>query len=237
LQLRRFGADTQVCPYAIHFLVRLAYRNGCGYDLKEIDFGKYFGRIVHVFGGHMAKAFYASLLALLLSTSGALFNAYSQSINAETNSVLLSPSEEEALKEAAELIRQSRHGSEGLVAAERGLAQLLEAYRDSTIAPLLYALLDGAREKLAEKDLSIAMFYMYKRSAYRAAEGRLEGIKSEYPNYSRLDEVSYQLALLQIETGRRAEAEDTLQGLLNQHKFSPRARDAQDKIEALRSGR
>jgi Outer membrane lipoprotein len=129
----------------------------------------------------MKNLFYASVLALLLSTVGALFSASSQSINVETNRTLLSPSEEEALKEAAELIRQSRRGSEGLVAAERGLARLLEAYNDSTIAPLLAALLDGVREKLAEKDLSIAMFYMYKRSAYRAAEGRLEGIKSEYP--------------------------------------------------------
>jgi len=185
----------------------------------------------------MTKLFYASVLALLLSTSGALFNAYSQSINVKTNSVLLSPSEEEALKEAVELMRQSRCDSECLAAREMRLKRLLEEYSDSTIAPLLAALLNGERERLASKDLSIAMFYMYKRSAYKAAEGRLKGILSEFPTYSRVDEVLYQLALLQIETGSRAEAEETLQGLLNQHKFSPRARDAQDKLEALRSGR
>jgi hypothetical protein len=42
---------------------------------------------------------------------------------------------------------------------------------------------------------------------------------------------------LQIETGRSAEAEETLQRLLNRPKFNARARDAQDKLEALRSGK
>jgi len=182
----------------------------------------------------MTNFFYASALALILSTSGGLSNASSPPINMETNVTRQSSSEDEALKEAAELIRKSRWGSEGLGAAEKGLARLLEEHRDSTIAELLAALIDGVQEKRAGHDLSIAMFYMYERSAYTAAEGRLKGIRSEYPKYSRLDEVLYQLALLQIETSRNADAEETLQALLNRFKFSPRARDARDKLELLK---
>src|SRR5262245_42736650 len=114
-----------------------------------------------IFGGHMAKLFYASVLALLLFTSGVLSSAFSQSINVETNNAIQSTSEEDALKEAAELIRQSRRGSNGLAAAERGLVGLLEAHSDSTIAALLATLLDGVRDKRAEVDLSIAMYYLY----------------------------------------------------------------------------
>jgi outer membrane protein assembly factor BamD (BamD/ComL family) len=188
-------------------------------------------------GGLITNLFYASALVLTLSASGGLLDASMSPINVEINDALQSSSEEEALKEAAELIRQSRRGSNGLAAAERGLARLLEEHGDSTIAPLLAALLHGVQEKRAEVDLSIAMYYLYNRADYQAAEGRLKGIMSEFPTYSRLDEVLYQLALLQIETGRAAEAEETLQELLNRPRFSPRARDARDKLDALRSGK
>jgi len=185
----------------------------------------------------MTNLFYASALALLLSTSVGLPNTSSSQINVETNVTHQSSSEEEAVKEATELIRQIRSGGEALGAAEIGLSRLLEEHRDSKIEPLLTALLDGAHEKLAAHDLDIAMFYMYKRSAYPAAEARLKGITDRYPKYSRLDEVLYQLAILQIETGRRAEAEETLQGMLDRLGFKPRSWDAQVKLEALRSGK
>jgi len=155
----------------------------------------------------------------------------------ETKVTLQESSEEEALKEAAELIRQSHFGSEGLGAAEKGFWRLLEKHRDSRIAYVFSALLEGVQEKQAERDLSIAMFYMYKRSNYQAAEHRLKGITDRYPKYSRLDEVLYQLALLQIETSRVAEAEETLQRLLNRPGFNARAKEARDKLEALRSGK
>jgi hypothetical protein len=185
----------------------------------------------------MTNLFYAPALALLLSTSVGPLNAPSLPIKAETDGARQASSEDEALKEAVELIRKSHFGSEGMGGARIGLARLLEEHRDSRIAYLLSALLDGLQEKEAAHDLSIAMFYMYKRSNYRAAEARLEGILSAYPNYSRTDEVLYQLALLQIETGRGAEAEETLQKLLNWRGVNARARDAQEKLETLRSGK
>ncbi len=185
----------------------------------------------------MTNLFYASAMALLLYTSGGQLNTSSSPMNVETNVTDQTSAEDEALKKAAELIRQSRSGSEALAAAENGLAGLLEEHRDSRIAELLAALLDGVREKRAAQNLSIAMFYLNERSAYYAAEARLKFIRGEYPNYSRLDEVLYQLALLQIATGRSAEAEETLQELLKRPKLNPRAREARDKLEALKSGK
>jgi hypothetical protein len=163
----------------------------------------------------MTKPVYASALALLLFTSVGLPNTSSSPINVETNVTHQSFSEEAALREAAELIRQSQFGGESLGAAEIGLARLYKEHRDSRIAELLAALLDGAHEKRAEQDLCIAMYYMYKQSNYPAAEHRLK----------------------LIETGRAAEAEKTLQGLLARFGCSARARDAQEKLESLRSGK
>jgi hypothetical protein len=184
----------------------------------------------------MTNLFYASALTLLLYTSVRLPDTTLRPIDLETNGTGQASSEEEALKEAAELIRNSHFGSEGLGAAETGLWRLLEKHRDSRIAYIFSALLEGVQEKQAAHDLNIAMYYMYKRSNYRAAEPRLQGICNKYPNYSRLDEVLYQLAIVQIETGRGSEAEGTLQKLLKQ-RWGPRALDAGKKLEALKSGK
>jgi hypothetical protein len=183
----------------------------------------------------MTKPFYASVLALLFSTSVGLPNTSSFPINVETNVARQTSSEEEALKKVVELMRDTPWKLDARYRAEKGLALLLKEHRDSTISGLLAALLEGVQEKQAEHNLSIAMFYMYKRTAYSSAESRLKLIVNDYPNYSRLDEVLYQLALLQIETGRRAEAEETLQGLLSRPRLNFRVRDAWDKLEALKS--
>ncbi|MBO0725233.1 MAG: tetratricopeptide repeat protein [Blastocatellia bacterium] len=183
----------------------------------------------------MTNLFYASALATLLCASAGLPNT--STINMETNVTRQASSEEEAVKEATELIRQSHFSSEGLPAAEKGLWRLLEEHRDSRIAYILSTLLESVQERQALRELNIAMFYQYKRSAYQAAEGRLKGILSKYPKYSRLDDVLYQLALLQIQTGRGAEAKETLQKLLNQPGFYLRAMDAREKLESLGSGK
>ena len=183
----------------------------------------------------MTNLFCASALAALLCASAGLPNTYT--INMETNVTRQASSDEEAIKEATELIRQSHFSSEGLPAAEKGLWRLLEEHRDSRIAYILSTLLESVQERQALHELNIAMFYMYKHPAPIAAEGRLKGIISKYPKYSRLDDVLYQLALLQIETGRGAEAKETLQGLLNRPGFNSHAMEARDKLEALKSGK
>jgi hypothetical protein len=185
----------------------------------------------------MTNLFYAPALALLLYTSVGLPDTTSTPINTETNVTRQTSSEEDALKEASELIRNSHFGSEGLAAAETGLWRLLEKHSESRIAYILSALLEGVQEKRAARSLNIAMYYTYERSDYKAAEARLQEIRYDYPKYSRLDEVLYQLAIVQIETGRGAKAEETLQMLLEQQGGAPRARDARKKLEALKSGK
>src|SRR5215475_13333605 len=139
----------------------------------------------------MTNLFCASALATLLCASAGLPNT--STINMETNVTRQVSSEEEAIKEAAELIRNSHFGGEGLGAAEKGLWRLLEEHRDSRIAYVLSTLLESVQERQALTMFNIVMFLQYKRSAYQPAEGRLKGILSKYLKYSRLDDVLYQL--------------------------------------------
>ena len=184
----------------------------------------------------MTNLFCASALATLLCASAGLPNTSSPT-NVETNVTRQASSEEEAVKEATELIRQSHFSSEGLAAAEKGLWRLLEEHRDSGIAYVLSTLLESVQERQALTMFNIVMFLQYKRSAYQPAEGRLKGILSKYLKYSRLDDVLYQLALLQIKNGLGAEGKETLQKLLNKPGYFPRIMDAREKLESLGYGK
>src|SRR5215510_5594899 len=79
-------------------------------------------------------------------------------------SVSASESENEALlRTVATLVQQSQRGGESFGAAMREITILREKHRDSVMAPLLTAILDGMYEKDATHNFAIAMFSLYKR--------------------------------------------------------------------------
>jgi outer membrane protein assembly factor BamD (BamD/ComL family) len=92
-------------------------------------------------------------------------------------------------------------------------------------------------EKQAADNLGIAMFYLNKRSDARAAESRLREIVRRHPRYSRLDEVLYQLGVIEYESGRRSEAISTLERLVTEFKLSPRTKDARAELRKYKAGR
>lgn len=145
--------------------------------------------------------------------------------------------EDEILREAAALVRFGLRGSEAEGAARIGMERLLAKQADSKAAPLLRVLLNAMREQQATTELKIAMFYLNERGNKRAAELRLQGITTRHPNYARLDEVFFQLSVLQYEAGRRADAETTLEKLVTQFKHSPRRREAYATLAGLRAGK
>ena len=101
----------------------------------------------------------------------------------------------------------------------------------------LVAILDGMHEKDATQNFKLAMFHLHKRRNKEAAEMRLRHIVEKYPKYSRLDEVLYQLSLLENETNRRADAIQTLERLIKGYELSPRISEAQAKLKALKGGK
>jgi outer membrane protein assembly factor BamD (BamD/ComL family) len=153
-------------------------------------------------------------------------------------SVPVSESDNEALlRTVATLVRQSQYGGESFGAAMREFTILEEKHRDSVMAPLLAAILDGMHEEAAMHEFKIAMFNLYKRGAKEGAELRLRYIVEKYPKYSRMDEVLYQLSLLESESSRPEEAIQTLERLVSEFEFSPRISDAQSRLKALKAGK
>lgn len=140
----------------------------------------------------------------------------------------------EIIREAIALVRRSWRGTEGLAGAAGGLTRLLENNRDSTTTPILQALLDGMHERQAAQSFAVAVFYIIKRSSSRGAESRLTEIVRRYPRYSRMDDVLYQLSVIEYESGRRAEAITTLERLVTNFKFSPRTKEALASLKTYR---
>lgn len=143
-------------------------------------------------------------------------------------------SDNQVLRKAAALVQQSQYGTESFGAAMREITTLLGEHRDSVVAPLLEAVLDGMQEKDATHNFKVAMFYLQKRGIKEAAELRLRHIVEKYPKYSRLDEVLYQLSLLEYETGHRAEAIQRLERLISEYELSPRKNAAESKLKRFK---
>ena len=160
----------------------------------------------------------------------------SQNPESQTATAASKSADEELLRTAAALVRQSQYGSESFAAAMQEITTLLTKHSDSVVAPLLAAILDGMHEKDATHNFNVAMFYLYKHGSQEAAESRLRRIVEKYPKYSRFDEVLYQLSLIESESDRRAEATQTLERLISGYELSPRIHEAQAKLKILKGG-
>ena len=178
-----------------------------------------------------------SIMALLAISFVIPTSIASQNQKAESSALVSESNDEAVLRTVAALVRQSQRGGESFGAAMHEITSLLEKHRDSVMAPLLAAILDGMHEKDATHIFMVAMFNLYKRGAKEAAELRFRDIVEKYPKYSRMDEVLYQLSLLEYESSRPAEAIQTLERLISDYEFSPRINDAQTLLKALKGGK
>ena len=149
-------------------------------------------------------------------------------------SAQLSATDAELVRQAARLVRISRSGSEGLGAALHGLDELVAKNPNSEVAPLLLVALEQVQERYATHLLKVALFYKEVRGSTRAAEARLREIVEQYPKYSRLDEVYYQLGKLEYECGRREEAVRALERV---NGYRPRVEDAKVLLERLKANK
>ena len=144
-------------------------------------------------------------------------------------------SDEQILREIAELARSTYRGSEARAAALKGYERLLSQHPGSSAAPLLRTLRDGLLEKRANTELKVALFYLLQRGNKRAAESRLNFIRENYPQFTRIDEVLFQLSVIQVDTGRAADAIASLEILITRFTLSPRTREARARLAALKS--
>jgi hypothetical protein len=147
--------------------------------------------------------------------------------------VQLSAEEAEELTACLEAVRVARAGTEGRGGAELQLASLVTRKGPSRLTAVTQILLRHYREETAQERLTAAMFWLQDRSNARAAKHRLELLLREYPEYSRTDEVLYQLATIESDLGNHDEAIGYLRKLTDRRGRSPRRPDARRLLDEL----
>jgi outer membrane protein assembly factor BamD len=105
--------------------------------------------------------------------------------------------------------------------------RLLDVYPNSSQVETARLRVASLRQSLGKAEFGAGYFYQRTRRAYRSAINRFEGILSDYPDYSGMDEVLYRLSECLVITARKAEALPHLSRLLAEYpnsKFAPPAR-------------
>jgi outer membrane protein assembly factor BamD len=89
------------------------------------------------------------------------------------------------------------------------------------------------QQVLGLHELDIARFYSDKRQAYKAAEGRLRGIITNYPGFSYLDEAYYRMGVSLVEQEQPEEAAEYFTKLVRDYSKSEFAGKGKEYLEKL----
>jgi len=117
--------------------------------------------------------------------------------------------------------------------AERQLKDTEAACRNSEALPKVKTDLKTVQQVLGLHELDIARFYSDKRQAHKAAEGRLRGIITNYPNFSYIDESLYRLGVALVEQEQPEEAAEYFTKLVRDYSKSEYAKKGREYLEKL----
>jgi outer membrane protein assembly factor BamD len=109
--------------------------------------------------------------------------------------------------------------------------RLLEIYPQSQYVETARERIHDCRETLARSSFLVGYFYQRTRRAWRAAISRYQTVVTDFPDYSRMDEVLYRLSECLAAAGRYAEALPYLGRLQSEFPQSEYVDDAK-KLEA-----
>jgi outer membrane protein assembly factor BamD len=108
--------------------------------------------------------------------------------------------------------------------AVRSFEDLVRLFPTSEYAAQAETEIRRLRDNLAEHEYRVAVFY-YRYGVPIATVTRLEGVLSQFPDFSAMDKVLFHLGLGYLRTGRLAEAHQTFERLTRDHATSRYLRD------------
>ncbi len=117
--------------------------------------------------------------------------------------------------------------------AETQLASAETSCRNSPALPRVQSDRRTVQQVLGLHELDIARFYIDKRQAYKAGEGRLRGIIENFPFFSYYDESLYRLGVSLIEQEQPEEAAEYFTKLVRDYSKSEFAEKGREYLEKL----
>jgi outer membrane protein assembly factor BamD len=119
------------------------------------------------------------------------------------------------------------------VQAERQLKDAEAACRNSAALAKVQTHLKTVQQWLGLHELDVARFYGDKSRAPKAAEDRLRGIVTNYPNFSYLDESLYRLGVSLVEQEQPEEGTEYFTKLVRDYSKSEFAKKGKEYLEKL----
>jgi outer membrane protein assembly factor BamD len=110
--------------------------------------------------------------------------------------------------------------------------EMIQLYPASSYRPEAEARLQEAMDSLAEHERLVAEFYL-KRGDYKAALPRLELLLAEFPKFSKMDQVFYQLGVVLAGLGREGEARLYFDRVIIEYPDSKIASKAREELAKL----
>lgn len=141
----------------------------------------------------MRLSFQVAFLVLAAAVS-----SVAQDASPEMSQTTASECTVELIEDAEQSFERRKFGSENLARAERQLSKVVRLCQETVGAFQAQVHLRVAQEELADRDLSLALFYLGRfndgKGGKAGALSRLKSISEAYPEYSRLDQVLFLLA-------------------------------------------
>lgn len=116
--------------------------------------------------------------------------------------------------------------------AEVEFKVFLQNYPTNPLMPKVKARLREVQEVLAQGEFEIAEYY-YIHRAYLASASRFKGIANRYPNFSKGDEVFWDLCQSLTQLQKPREAVPYYDQLIMEFPLSPRVKQAKDRLASL----
>ncbi|HEX9722735.1 MAG TPA: outer membrane protein assembly factor BamD [Vicinamibacteria bacterium] len=113
------------------------------------------------------------------------------------------------------------------------LEKLIELYPNSPYAETAKELLRDCNELLAEHEFRVGEFYLKVRKHCHGSIARLKGVAEDYPTFSRVDEVYFQLAEALTLCGQPSEAMPYYQRVVENYPTSDFKDDAEERLDTL----
>lgn len=116
--------------------------------------------------------------------------------------------------------------------ALKDFEKVVSEYPGSEYATQAKEKIAACRDRLAEHELNVAVFYV-KRRAYDSALPRLKKIVEDYPSFSQADEVLFQIGECLTKLGKKEEAISYFQKVSGSRPQGPLALKASERIKQL----